>query len=210
MRKLLMIGIAIPVAAVAATMALATPGTGVLGAPMLARAAFGGDVTLLSKPNEATGLAWRGRDWKAGELPEFLRMLRDQGKVTDLGAWVTNHPAAAAAFGLPASRKVPAADFAVQQVTLGPGGATGWHTHPGPALVLVRSGEFTLYNAEAGCTPTTYKAGQSFVDAGFGNVHIGRNEAPAGNVELYVVYLAPAGAGVRVDAPKPATSTCAF
>ena len=119
-------------------------------------------------------------------------------------------PAAASAFGLPAARKVPAADFAVQQVTLAPGGATGWHTHPGPALVLVRTGEFTLYNAEAGCTPTTYKAGQSFVDAGFGNVHIGRNEAPAGNVELYVVYLAPAGAGVRIDAPKPAASTCNF
>ena len=137
-------------------------------------------------------------------------MLRDQGKVSDLGAWVANHPAVASAFGLPAARKVPAADFAVQQVTLGPGGTTGWHTHPGPALVLVRSGEFTLYGAEAGCTPTLYKAGQSFVDAGFGNVHIGRNEAPAGNVELYVVYLAPAGAGVRIDAPKPAPSTCNF
>ncbi len=210
MRKLVIIGLAIPIAAIAATIALATPGTGVLGAPILARAAFGGDVTLHSKPNQATGLAWRGRNWKAGELPEFLRMLRDQGNVADLGAWVADHPAAASAFGLPSSRKVPAADFAVQQVTLGPGGATGWHTHAGPALVLVRAGEFTLYDAKAGCQGTIYKAGQSFVDAGFGNVHIGRNEAPAGNVELYVVYLTPAGAGVRIDAPKPATSTCSF
>ena len=210
MRKLLIIGIAIPVAAVAAAVALATPGAGVLSAPVLARAAFGSDVTLQSKPNEATGLTWRGREWKAEQLPEFLKSLRDDGKVADLGTWVTNHPSAASAFGLPAARKVPAADFAVQQVVLGPGGATGWHTHPGPALVLVRSGEFTLYNAEAGCAPTTYKAGQSFVDAGFGNVHIGRNEAPAGNVELYVVYLTPAGAGVRIDAPKPTASTCNF
>ncbi|MGZ8782700.1 MAG: hypothetical protein ACXWZB_04295 [Gaiellaceae bacterium] len=210
MRKLLVIGIAIPVAAIATAIALATPGAGVLGAPILARAAFGGDVILHSKPREATGLAWRGRDWKAAELPEFLRMLRDQGNVSDLGAWVGDHPAAASAFGLPAARKVPAADFAVQQVTLGPGGTTGWHTHAGPALVLVRAGEFTLYNAEAGCRPTTYTSGQSFVDAGFGNVHIGRNEAPAGNVELYVVYLTPAGAGVRIDAPKPAASTCGF
>jgi len=210
MRKFLIIGLAIPVAAVATAVALATPGSGVLGAPILARAAFGADVTLQSKPSEATGLTWRGRDWKADQLPEFLRMLRDQGKVADLGAWVADHPAAASAFGLPAARKVPAADFAVQQITLAPGGATGWHTHPGPALVLVRSGEFTLYNAGAGCTPTMYKAGQSFVDAGFGNVHIGRNEAPAGNVELYVLYLAPAGAGVRIDAPKPVASTCNF
>ncbi len=57
MRKLLIIGIAIPIAAVGATIALATPGSGVLGAPILARAAFGGDVTLHSKSNEATGLS---------------------------------------------------------------------------------------------------------------------------------------------------------
>jgi quercetin dioxygenase-like cupin family protein len=208
-RKFLIIGTAIPVAAVSAAIALATPGTGVLSAPMLARAAFGGDVTLQSKPNQATGLTWRGREWKAEQLPEFLRMLRDQGKVSDLGAWVANHPAVASAFGLPGARRVPAADFAVQLVTLAPGGATGWHTHPGPALVLVRSGDFTLYSAEAGCTGTTYKAGQSFVDAGFGNVHIGRNEGPT-NVELYVIYFAPAGAGVRIDAAKPAASTCNF
>ena len=210
MKKLLIIGAAVLAAIVSAAVALATPGSGVLSAPTLARAAFGGDVTLQSTPNQATGLTWRGREWKAEQLPEFLRMLRDQGKVADLGAWVANHPAVASAFGLPAARRVPAADFAVQLVTLAPGGATGWHTHPGPALVLVRSGEFTLYSAAAGCQPTTYKAGQSFVDAGFGNVHIGRNEAPAGNVELYVVYLAPAGAGVRIDAPKPAASTCSF
>jgi quercetin dioxygenase-like cupin family protein len=114
--------------------------------------------------------------------------------------------------GLPAARKIAAADFAVQQVTIAPGGATGWHTHPGPALVLVKSGEFTLYNArDAGCSGTTYKAGQSFVDEGFGNVHIGRNEG-ATNLELYVVYFAPAPAGqpVRIDAAKPAASTCSF
>jgi quercetin dioxygenase-like cupin family protein len=210
MRKLLIIAAAALMAIVSAAVALATPGTGVLSAPILARAAFGGDVTLQSKPNEATGLTWRGREWKAEQLPEFLRMLRDQGKVSDLGGWVANHPAAASAFGLPAARRVTAADFAVQQITLAPGGATGWHTHPGPALVLVRSGEFTLYSAAAGCTGTTYKAGQSFVDAGFGNVHIARNEAPVGNVELYVLYLTPAGAGVRIDAPKPAASTCTF
>lgn len=209
MRKLLIVGIIVPIVAIVASIAVATPGTGVLGAPILARAAFGGDVTLHSKASEPTGLTWRGRAWKTGELPEFLRMLRDQGKVADLGAWVTNHPAAAAAFGLPASRKVPEADFAVQQVTLAPGGATGWHTHPGPALVLVRAGGLTFYDAKAGCQGTTYRAGQSFVDAGFGNVHIGRNEGPA-NVKLYVVYLTPAGSGVRIDAPKPASSTCSF
>lgn len=90
-------------------------------------------------------------------------MLRDQRKVADLGPWVTNHPAAASEFGLPAA-----------------------------------------------CRSTTYKADQSVAAAGFGNVHIGRKEAPAGNVELYVVYLTAASAGVRIDAPKPAASISSF
>ena len=210
MHKLLIVFAAGLMAIVSAAIALATPGTGVLAAPILARAAFGADVTLQSEANIATGLHWGGRKWRAEQLPEFLRLLRDKGGVGDLGAWVANHPAAASAFGLPAARKVTAADFTVQQITLGPGGSTGWHTHPGPALVLVRSGALTLYNAKAGCEGTTHKAGQSFVDAGFGNVHIARNEAPAGNVDLVVLYLTPAGAGVRIDAPVPATSTCGF
>lgn len=45
----------------------------------------------------------------------------------------------------------------------------------------------------------------SFVDRGFGNVHIGRSEGN-GNVELWAVYLAPAPAGqpLRIDAAKAA------
>ena len=73
MRKFLIIGSAIPVAAAATAVALATPGAGVLSAPVLARAAFGGDVMLQSKANQATGLTWRGREWSAGQLPEFLK-----------------------------------------------------------------------------------------------------------------------------------------
>ena len=208
MRKLLVLAVMAVGAVVAVAVAVATPGVGVLGAPVLARATFGGDVTLQSTPSVATGLNWNDHDWKASELPEFLRMLRDRGGVQDLGAWVTLHPGVAASFGLPAARKVPAADFAVQQVTVAPGGATGWHTHAGPAIVLVKSGDFTLYD-DKGCTGTTFKAGQSFVDAGFGHVHIGRNEG-ATNVELYVLYLTPAAGPLRIDAAKPAASTCSF
>src|SRR5438309_1829372 len=31
-------------------------------------------------------------------------------------------------------------DFVFQEVTLDPGASTGWHSHPGPLLVVVRSG----------------------------------------------------------------------
>ena len=85
MRKLLIIAAAALMAIVSAAVALATPGSGILSAPVLARAAFGGNVTLQSTANQATGLTWRGREWKAEQLPEFLQALRDQGKVADLG-----------------------------------------------------------------------------------------------------------------------------
>lgn len=156
------------------------------------------------QPATAEGLRWQGRDWKPSDAPEFLGLLRDRAGVSDLGAWLIDHPTAASKLGLPAVRKIAATEFAVQQVTIAPGGTTGWHTHPGPAIVLVKSGEFTLYNKGATCTGTTYKAGQSFIDRGFGNVHIGRNESAA-NVELYVVYLVPqpVGQSPRIDAPAP-------
>ena len=100
------------------------------------------------------------------------------------------------------------ADVAIQQVTIAPGGFTGWHTHPGPAVVLVKSGSFTLYEADdLSCMGRTYTAGESFVDTGYGNVHIGRNEAMT-NVELWVVYLdVPVGGALRIDAAAPGNCT---
>jgi quercetin dioxygenase-like cupin family protein len=210
MRAFMLILISAAVVASAAQLAGATPSSGIISAPLLARATFGADLMLQVKPSEATGLQWRGRNWQPRQLPEFLAMLRDQAKVSDLGAWLVDHPAVASKLGLPAARKIAGPDFAVQQVTVAPGGTTGWHTHPGPALVLVKSGEFTLYDGDdKSCHGTVYKAGQSFVDAGFGHVHVGRNEGTT-NVEFYVVYLAPAPTGqpLRVDAPSP--GNCSF
>ena len=44
---------------------------------------------------------------------------------------------------------------------------TGWHSHPGPSLVLVVSGEVTNYTSEdRNCAGHTYTAGEGFIDAG--------------------------------------------
>jgi quercetin dioxygenase-like cupin family protein len=89
------------------------------------------------------------------------------------------------------------------------GGHTGWHSHPGPALVVIKSGTFTLYNGnDPNCTPHVFNAGQAFVDRGGGNVHIGRNES-GGPVELSVTYLLPVGCGPRTDV-TPAPGNCPF
>ena len=82
-----------------------------------------------------------------------------------------------------------AADTIFQQITVQPGGFTGWHSHPGPAFVTVAQGTFTYYDGEdQSCTGIEYGPGESFVDLGQGHVHSARNEGTT-VVSLYVMYL---------------------
>lgn len=82
----------------------ATPGTGIVSAPILAQASFTDDVAI-----------------------EFR--LNDEGHEHVINL------------------EVPSA-LAIQNVVIGPGGQTGWHTHPDPAIVLVKSGKFKLFDGE--------------------------------------------------------------
>jgi hypothetical protein len=164
--------LAVTVGAVGVGTAIATPGTGILGAPILARGTL-----------EADHGHHHGQPHKRHKPV----------KIT------LNKPS----------------DVAVQQVTIAPGGSTGWHSHPGPAVVIVKSGSFTLYDGDdRKCRGTTYSVdpaspvGKVFIDEGRGHVHIGRNEGST-NTELYVTYLdVPAGAAPRIDVPDP--GNCSF
>ena len=50
-----------------------------------------------------------------------------------------------------------------------PGGTSGWHTHPGPSIVVVKSGTATLYDGDdPTCTPHVVEAGGVFLDLGGG------------------------------------------
>jgi hypothetical protein len=103
-----------------------------------------------------------------------------------------------------------AGDTVMQQIVIGPGGHTGWHSHPGPAIALVKSGELTLYSSDdPTCTGRTFRAGQAFVDAGQGHVHLGRNQTSQ-VTEVWVTYLdvPPVTGAVRIDAADP--GTCRF
>jgi quercetin dioxygenase-like cupin family protein len=103
----------------------------------------------------------------------------------------------------------PSTDVVVQHVTVAPGGTTGWHSHPGAAVILVKSGAFTLYRAKShGCVGHAYTAGMGFVERG-GDVHVGRNESTTTPVEIYATYFnVPVGGSVVIDAPDP--GTCPF
>jgi quercetin dioxygenase-like cupin family protein len=93
-------------------------------------------------------------------------------------------------------------DLHVLQNTIAPGGTFGWHRHPGPSLVIVKSGTATFYLAsDPSCTPHVVPAGSGFVDQGQ-DVHVVRNE---GSVDLVtvVVSLVPAGFERRIDEQSP-------
>jgi quercetin dioxygenase-like cupin family protein len=89
------------------------------------------------------------------------------------------------------------------------GGSVGWHSHPGPSLILVVSGTITNYHGDdPTCTPHVYSAGSGFVDAGGDDVHILRNETAA-PAETIAVQLLPTGATRRLDV-TPSPGNCPF
>jgi quercetin dioxygenase-like cupin family protein len=98
------------------------------------------------------------------------------------------------------------ADVFVQHVRLDANAATGWHTHPGPAIVTVVRGSLTYEDSAAGaCRRVVYVAGEGFVDRGFGHVH--RAIAGADAVDFYVTYILPPGSATHVIAAS-APSEC--
>jgi quercetin dioxygenase-like cupin family protein len=88
--------------------------------------------------------------------------------------------------------------------TVQPGGHSGWHTHPGPALFTVSKGALTMYEGnDPSCTPQLFPAGTGSIEAETrGHIHLLRNET--GSVaETIVTFLLPTGAPIRIDLPNP-------
>jgi len=106
-----------------------------------------------------------------------------------------------------------AGDTVMQKIVIEPGGHTGWHSHPGPVVVLIAAGEMSFYDGDdPTCTARTYSLGEAFVDSGQGHVHIARNEGSV-PLELYVTYFdvtpgVPAPSAFRIDVPAP--GNCSF
>jgi hypothetical protein len=100
------------------------------------------------------------------------------------------------------------ADYYIVTNTVDPGGYSGWHTHPGPSVVIVKMGVATAYDGDdANCTPATYPAGTGFIDPGDGHVHMVRNEG-TGTLITQAFQIIPAGLSRRIDAPRP--GNCPF
>ncbi|WP_307787785.1 cupin [Mycolicibacterium sp. S2-37] len=95
-----------------------------------------------------------------------------------------------------------AKDYVFREVTIAPGGSTGWHSHSGELFATVKEG--ILMHNRADCSVDgIYVTGQDIAEKGGpGYVHIGRNVGP-GPLVLQILYINPAGAPLSQDAPDP-------
>lgn len=100
-----------------------------------------------------------------------------------------------------------ASDLHVLSNRIAPGGSFGWHSHPGPSFVIVKSGTATVYlGADPKCRPHRIRAGRGFVDKGL-QTHLVRNDARVPLVTV-VVSFTPRGAVRRIDESRP--GNCPF
>jgi len=186
MRHIFMLGLVAAALTFGAVLASATPPAGIAGGPILARGTAA-ETFVIGTPQTVT-VTKTVRIRVAGKV--YTR--RVKVKVDTVQRLMTCGGGTAC-------------DTAVQQVTINPGGHTGWHNHPGPTLVAISQGEGTLYH-EGGTNCTGHKfAGSSGFFQPSSEIHNLRNEA-ADPLVLYAFYVLPSGTpstAIRTDQPQP-------
>ncbi|MGD9622941.1 MAG: cupin domain-containing protein [Mycolicibacterium sp.] len=93
-------------------------------------------------------------------------------------------------------------DYVTREITIAPGGSTGWHYHEPIVYGIIRSG--TLTWTPSNCVAVqTYPAGSAVAEhSGPDHVHLGRNLGTE-PVVMWVNYVAPAGTPPAVSVPDP-------
>jgi quercetin dioxygenase-like cupin family protein len=96
-------------------------------------------------------------------------------------------------------------DIVTAQNTIDPGGYSGWHSHPGTAVIVVQSGQATLYSEPVGggrCRVHTYTAGQVFLE----QPNREENAVNTGTVPEsagVTFFNVPHGGSAFIDRPDP-------
>jgi mannose-6-phosphate isomerase-like protein (cupin superfamily) len=169
--------------------AVATPGSGIAAGPIVARGIAGQSI-VLGTPSSTT--VTRTVKVKVGRKTVTKRVSVTVPTVKPLMSC-----------GGAAS-----CDLAFQQLTINPGGYTGWHTHPGPTFVAVAQGEGTLYQDASACPSNKYAANSGFFQPS-SEIHNFRNEGSA-PLTVFAFYMLPSGTAntaIRTDQAQP--SSCA-
>jgi quercetin dioxygenase-like cupin family protein len=93
-------------------------------------------------------------------------------------------------------------DYITRDITIAPGGSTGWHWHDGELIGVIKQGALT-HNRSDCSVDGVYNAGDAVVEpAGADQVHIGRNLGTVPTI-LQVIYVDPPGKPLAEDAPNP-------
>ena len=103
----------------------------------------------------------------------------------------------------PNMRVIGATDVLQSLLVFQPGGETGWHIHPGPVVVVVKSCAITETHAN-GCL-TVHPAGSVFFETA-GEVHNATNQT-GGVSEVYATFLSPTGSQPLIPVQNPG-GTC--
>jgi quercetin dioxygenase-like cupin family protein len=85
------------------------------------------------------------------------------------------------------------------RITVQPGAQFPWHTHEGPVVVNIVSGELVYVGAED-CVERSYSAGTAFMDLGFGHVHTAFNPGDEPTVFIATFFSAPAEGPLLIPA----------
>ncbi len=94
-------------------------------------------------------------------------------------------------------------DVYFQDLVVGPGGHTGWHSHPGLLLITVKEGSIDWYGQD--CARRSLHSGQSFTEAA--TPHEVVNPGPT-NAHLLIAYIVKRGEPRRSeDAPPSCASS---
>jgi quercetin dioxygenase-like cupin family protein len=92
-------------------------------------------------------------------------------------------------------------DYITRDITISPGGSTGWHWHDGELVGVVKQGTLT-HNASDCSVDGVYNVGDPVVEPAGDHVHIGRNLG-TDPVILQIIYVDPVGKPLTEDAPNP-------
>ena len=87
----------------------------------------------------------------------------------------------------------------VARFTVQPGAQFPWHSHRGPVIVNIVSGELT-YVAADDCRERRYAAGTAFLDPGHGHVHTAFNATSGVTVFVATFLSAPAEGPLLIPA----------
>jgi quercetin dioxygenase-like cupin family protein len=96
-------------------------------------------------------------------------------------------------------------DIVMVQLTVDPRGSSGWHSHPGGAIIVVKQGSITVHKAVGSqCQIETYSAGQTFLERP-GEVDQVTNNGTIPYILLVTFPRVPEGGSPRIDQPDPGT-----